>query len=139
MLFPSRVMQFDPSIIVALISLFGTIFVAAMNLGKMSKADAVKLEHRLTSLEEKIEPIWEAIIKEIPRLLISPHSPEFDKLVEKSLKGIDTLTPEELERLEELVDAEYEVAVEEKNSGRAIGLVLMRAGIRSNHVKTKTA
>lgn len=106
-----------------------------MNFGKMSKADAVRLEHRLTSLEEKIEPIWEAIIKEIPRLLISPHSPEFDKLVEKSLKG-DEFTPEELEKLRKLVDAEYEQAVEEKNSGRAIGLVLMRAGIKAGGIKT---
>lgn len=129
-------MQIDASIIVALISLLGTIFVGAMNFGKMSKADAVKLEHRLTSLEGKIEPIWEAIIKEIPRLLISPHSPEFDKLVEKSLDDINSLTPEEKKRLEELLNNEYEMAVEEKNSGRAIGLVLMRAGIKSNNIKT---
>ena len=127
-------MQLDPSIIVALIALLGTILVGAMNFGKMSKVDAVGLEHRLTSLEEKIEPIWEAIIKEIPRLLISPHSPEFDKLVEKSLNGGD-LTAEELEQLKELVDAEYEQAVEEKNSGRAIGLVLMRAGIKAHGIK----
>lgn len=132
-------MELDFTVIVALISLVGTILVAIMNFGKMSKADAVRLEHRLTSLEAKIEPIWEAIIKEIPKLLISPHSPEFDKLVEKSLANLDGLTAEEMERLEALVDAEYEQAVEEKNSGRAIGLVLMRAGIRSNHVKTKTA
>lgn len=132
-------MPMDPAIIVALISLVGTILVAAMNIGKMSKADAVTLEHRLTSLEEKIDPIWEAIIKEIPRLLISPHSPEFDKLVEKSLEDIDSLTPEERERLEELLNEQYDQAVEEKNSGRAIGLVLMRAGIKSNNVKMKTA
>lgn len=128
-------MQVDTAIIVALISLLGTILVGIMNLGKMSKADAVRLEHRLTSLEGKIEPIWEAIIKEIPRLLISPHSPEFDKLVEKSLEDIDSLTPEEKKRLEELLNKEYEMAVEEKNSGRAIGLVLMRAGIKSNNIK----
>ena len=135
MSFPSSVMQVDTAIIVALISLLGTILVGIMNLGKMSKADAVRLEHRLTSLEGKIEPIWEAIIKEIPRLLISPHSPEFDKLVEKSLEDIDSLTPEEKKRLEELLNKEYEMAVEEKNSGRAIGLVLMRAGIKSNNIK----
>ena len=134
MSFPNR-MQLDTAIIVALISLLGTIIVGAMNFGKMSKADAVRLEHRLTSLEGKIEPIWEAIIKEIPRLLISPHSPEFDKLVEKSLEDINSLTLEEKKRLEELLNKEYEMAVEEKNSGRAIGLVLMRAGIKSNNIK----
>ena len=135
MSFPNR-MQLDTAIIVALISLLGTIIVGAMNFGKMSKADAIRLEHRLTSLEGKIEPIWEAIIKEIPRLLISPHSPEFDELVEKALKiGLDDMTPEEIERLRNLLDSEYDQAVEEKNSGRAIGLVLMRAGIKGNGIK----
>lgn len=125
-------MQIDASIIVAFISLLGTIIVGIINLGKMSKADAVVLEHRLTGLESKIEPIWEAIIKEIPRLLISPHSPEFDDLVKKSINGLKAMTLEEIEKLLGLLNSEYEKAVEEKDSGRAIGIVLMRAGIKAN-------
>ena len=53
----------DPSIVVAFISLLGTILVAFLTSGKMSKADAIRLEHRLTSLESKLDPIWQAIIK----------------------------------------------------------------------------
>ncbi len=129
-------MTIDPSIIVALLSLLGTLIVAALSYGKMSRADAVALEHRLTSLEAKIEPIWNAILKEIPRLLISPHSPEFDALVEKAITiGLDDMDPADVERLSELLDGEYDQAVEEKDSGRAIGLVLMRAGMKGNNVK----
>ena len=72
----------------------------------------------------------------IPRLLISPHSPEFDALVEKALTiGLDDMDPVDLERLRELLNGEYDQAVEEKNSGRAIGLVLMRAGMKGNNLK----
>lgn len=125
-------MQIDASIIVALISLLGTIIVALMSFGKMSKADAIQLEHRLTGLESKIEPIWEAIIKEIPRLLISPHSPEFDLLSEVSMtKGLKTLTIIQVENLLVHINTEYDLAVEEHDTARAIGLVLMRAGIKS--------
>ena len=124
-------MQIDASIIVALISLLGTIIVGVMSFGKMSKADAVRLEHRLTSLESKIEPIWEAIINEIPRLLISPHSPEFDNLTKKAMKGLKKMTLEEVKKLLGLINSEYDTALEESDSGRAIGLVLMRAGIKA--------
>jgi len=65
-----------------------------------------------------------------------PHTPEFDALVEKALAiGLDDMDPVDLERLSELLEGEYDQAVEEKNSGRAIGLVLMRAGIKANNVK----
>lgn len=124
-------MQIDASIIVALISLLGTIIVGAMSFGKMSKTDAVRLEHRLTSLESKIEPIWEAIINEIPRLLISPHSPEFDNLTKKAMNGLKKMTLEEVKKLLGLINSEYDRALLENDSGRAIGLVLMRAGIKA--------
>lgn len=124
-------MQLEASIVVAFISLLGTLVVGAMNLGKMSKADAVELEHRLTGLESKIEPIWEAILQEIPKLLISPHTPEFDNLVAKSMKGIKKMPLEEVDELLGLLNSEYDEAVENHDSGRAIGVVLMRAGVKS--------
>lgn len=123
-------MPMEASIIVALISLFGTLVIGILNFGKMNKADAIRLEHRLTSLESKIDPIWQAVIKEIPRLLISPHAPEFDALVEKAMDDLDGMTIADIKRLMVLLDVEYEHAIETKDSGRAVGLVLMRAGLK---------
>lgn len=42
------------SIIVALLALLGTIIIGISNQGKLSKDDAVKLEHRLTVIEQNI-------------------------------------------------------------------------------------
>ncbi len=120
-------MQIDTSIIVALIALLGTILVAALNFGKMSKADAIHLEHRLTGLESKIEPIWEAILQEIPKLLISPHTPEFDDLV--ATRALTNMPLADVDKLLGLLNIEYEVALKKRDSGRAIGIVLMRAGM----------
>jgi hypothetical protein len=118
----------------ALISLLGTLIVGILNFGKMSKADAIRLEHRLTSLESKLDPIWQAIIKEIPKLLISPHTPEFDTLVEKAMDNLEAMTLAEVKRLMTLLDQEYAVAVKEKNTGRAVGISLMKAGVKSTTV-----
>jgi len=49
---------------------------------------AKRLEHRLTALELKIEPIWDAVRREIPKLLISDRNPkpsEFDLVHARSL------------------------------------------------------
>ena len=129
MLFPNN-MPMETSIIVALLSLLGTLVIGILNSGKMSKADAIRLEHRLTSLESKLDPIWQAIIKEIPKLLISPHTPEFDTLVEKAIGNLEGMTIAEVKRLMVLLEEEYVVAVKEKNTGRAVGLSLMRAGVK---------
>ncbi len=115
----------------ALISLLGTLIVGVLNFGKMSKADAIRLEHRLTSLESKLDPIWQAIIKEIPKLLISPHTPEFDVLVEEAMVNLEGMTIAKVKRLMTLLEEEYDVAVKEKNTGRAVGLSLMKAGVKS--------
>ena len=126
-------MQVDP-VVMALISLLGTLIVGILNFGKMSKTDAIRLEHRLTSLESKLDPIWQAIIKEIPKLLISPHTPEFDTLVEKAIGNLEGMTIAEVKRLMVLLEEEYVVAVKEKNTGRAVGLSLMKAGVKSTTV-----
>lgn len=125
-------MAIEASIIVALISLFGTLVLGILNFGKMSKADAIRLEHRLTSLEGKIDPIWQAIIKEIPRLLISPHTPEFDGLVEKAMEDLEGMTIADVRRLVTLLEEQYDVAVKEKDTSRALGISLMKAGIKGS-------
>ena len=101
-------MQFDPSIVVALIALLGTAIMAFANRNKYDREDAVLLEQRLTALEtamhhkvdtviftrleghidtlnqtlkDRLDPIWDAIMIELPKLLISPHLERLDDLI----------------------------------------------------------
>lgn len=93
---------------------------------------AKRLEHRLTTLELKIEPIWDAVRSEIPKLLISnrnPRSSEFDELMQKAMKEQD-MTNIEIIRLLELLDSEYQKAIGDSNKGRAVGIALFRATVK---------
>lgn len=93
---------------------------------------AKRLEHRLTTLELKIEPIWDAVRREIPKLLISdrnPKSSEFDELMQKAMNELD-MTNIEVHRLLQLLESEYQKAIGDSNKGRAVGIALFRATIR---------
>ena len=94
--------------------------------------DARRLEHRLTSLEEKVEPIWAAIISELPKMLIKADTPELDEILRKHMTRNRKLTNEEQLRLIELLDEEYQKAVESKDSGSALAITLFRATVRVN-------
>ncbi len=83
-------MAMEASIIMALISLLGTLILGILNSGKMSKADAVKLEHRLTVVEqnmftredhnlliqlgERVENILSTLAQVMPTNLRNPES-----------------------------------------------------------------
>ena len=83
-------MQIDSTFSVALLSLLGTLFIGVMTYGKMSKADAVKLEHRLTVVEqnmftredhnlliqlgERVENILSTLAQVMPANLKNPES-----------------------------------------------------------------
>jgi len=110
-----------------ILGLIGTsVSLIAMAYSYMNSAK--RLEHRLTTLELKIEPIWDAVRREIPKLLISPHTGEFDILLRKSMNGLD-MTIIEVKRLLELLDGEYQKAVSESDTGRAVGIALFRATV----------
>jgi len=56
-----------------------------------------KIKERLTALETKIEPFWEMVQKELPKILHSPHTPELDVLLEKMANGnINKIEAEDL-------------------------------------------
>lgn len=88
---------------------------------------AKRLEHRLTTLELKIEPIWEAVRREIPKLLISnPGSSEFEVLMQKVMREED-MSDDEVTYLVRLLNGEYQKAIVNKDKGRAVGIALFRA------------
>jgi hypothetical protein len=96
------------------------------------------LDKRLTSMEDKMTPIWGAIMKEIPRLLISPHTPVFDALVRKGVSlGWECLESSEVALLDELIDKEVirirldPTGEDEKSRARIAALSVVKAGIEA--------
>ncbi len=96
-----------------------------------SSAQVKELENRLTTLELKIEPIWDAVRREIPKLLINPLTGEFNVLMQKAMNELE-MTDAEVTRLKQLVDDEYEKALRDEKKGRAVGLALFRATLGVN-------
>lgn len=95
-----------------------------------STAQVKELESRLTSLELKIEPLWEAVRLEIPKLLLgNPGFGEFNVLMQKVMREED-MTNNEVTCLQKLLDIEYQKAIEKKDNGRAVGIALFRATLR---------
>ena len=97
---------------------------------RSGKGDVKDLEHRLTSLELKVEPLWKAVMEEIPGLLIKKDTPEFDALLQRAQKDLAGLTDTERKALIQLLGVEYSAAVESKNHGRAVAISLYRACFR---------
>lgn len=101
--------------------------------------DARKSEHRFAliegelklikfEIETKLAPVWNAIMTELPKILISEKTPELDKLLNKHLTNNNPLTDTEKTKTIELLGIEIKRAVEDKNIGRATTLLLVRSG-----------
>lgn len=97
--------------------------------------DARKLEHRLTAIEEKINPIWNVIIGELPKLLIKEDTPRLDELLRLAINGRSTMTDRQIHEMTCLLDEEYEKSRAAGDSGRAIGIALFRATLKEERVQ----
>jgi hypothetical protein len=113
------------SIIVAFIALAGTIFNAIISNGKMNRDEAVRWENRITKIEQKIEdklePLYEVIENEIPRLLIKENTPELDALLKIK---INDLNLEETQRMLVIVESEYDKVLNDESLDRSRGMML---------------
>lgn len=119
-------MEVDISLVLG----FAGTIIAAASLFIAKMGDARKLEHRLTAIEEKINPIWDAIIGELPKLLIKKETQELDELLLKFTSKNNSLTYEEKLRLTELLNEEHQKAVETKDAGRGLAITLLRAAVK---------
>ena len=128
-------MEIDVSLI---LSIAGAV-IAIISFVIARVGDARKNEHRFTliesdlklirfEIETKLAPVWNAIMTELPKLLISEKTPELDKLLNKHLTNNNPLTDTEKTRTIELLGIEIKIAVEDKNIGRATTLLLVRSG-----------
>lgn len=151
----------EPSIIVALIALLGTLFTAVFatltGRNKYTRTEAVKLENRLTlfesdlnnkatkteflkikaqiasihqTLEDKLDPIWNAIMHELPKVLISPGHSELDSLIRQALNGLETLNDDEIKILVEGLEKEY-IGNSKADSGKRMVAILLKNGIKA--------
>ena len=93
--------------------------------------DARKLESRLTSLETKIEPLWNVINTELPALLIRETTPELDLLLVKHLNPNTILNDSEKTTMIKIIGVEYDKAIEEQNTGHGLGLILLKSAIQT--------
>ena len=66
----------------------------------------MKIDGRLRTIEVKTDLFWGLVEKELPRILHSPHTPEFDLLLEKMMA--DTLNRDEIAELEARLRVEIE-------------------------------
>lgn len=120
------------TIIVAAISLFGTFITAYLSHGKFSKADAVKLEHRLTKLEDtsdKVDLLYDTLVTRGLQLLMSPHTPELDKLMKEAMNGLEHLSTEDAQKLVEGLNSEF-INNPEADVGRKLVAVLVEAVVK---------
>ena len=101
----------DTPIIIALIALIGTIMNGILMGDKVSKKDAVDLEHRLTDMEGaikyKVDPLWNMIEKTFPKLAEREDTPDLDILLRKYRESPDSMTEDELMSM--LTSLEYEL------------------------------
>lgn len=125
-------MQLDPTITVAFISLMGTLVVAALNQGKYTKADAVELERRLTKLEDsssKVDLLYDTLVVKGLQLLVSPHTPELDRLMKEAMNGLDHLSEADAQKLCEGLDREY-ISNPEAEAGKRMVAVFIEAVVK---------
>lgn len=81
------------SILVALLALLGTIVIGISNRGKLSKDDAVKLEHRLTIMEQNKFTQEDRKILTILNERVSNMMTTLATLIPKTLKNPGNLDP----------------------------------------------
>lgn len=124
------------AIIVAIIALLGTLVTAYLTLGKLSKADAVKLESRLTALEQnqfsaddrrclhdldtKMTTIWKFFERDLPAALTQPHTGRLDALLKEAKKGIGNMKVDDAKELFSLIKAEETECQETEEKSRSV-------------------
>lgn len=87
---------------------------------------------RLIRLEERLTPLWDMIIKELPKILISPHTQELDEFIRMYMNGFEHMTKDELLKMKELLEAEFN-----KGQGAKDSLKVTVATITLSTIKAK--
>ena len=76
--------------VIAIVSPIMTIFILVIG-GLVSYFTIIgDMKNRLTKLETQMQPFWNLIERELPKIIHSPHTPEIDILLEKMIEGVLT-------------------------------------------------
>lgn len=92
--------------------------------------DARKVEHRITSLETKMELFWDTLCRELPAMLISGKNPKFDGLLSKMASPNSPLTVRDSYVAISFIEDEAERVRGTGDTAAGLALVLLKAGIR---------
>jgi hypothetical protein len=91
------------------------------------RSEMDNIKERLTCLEIKVTPFWNWIDKNLPNILHSPHTPEFDELLEKYRDDKENMSIDQLKRLMEILNE----LIHNKPNDKLILYVLMLSGVDS--------
>lgn len=111
--------------VVAILSPIMTLFILVLG-GMVSYYTVIgDIKNRLTKLETQMQPFWNLIEKELPKLIHSPHTPEIDVLLDKMIDG--KLTQDEAIDLKCMLKEELNVP----DIGKKLVMILMLARLDS--------
>lgn len=79
-----------------------------------------------TTLETKVEPIWSVLMTELPKLLISPHTPRFDELVLKYTNGIEQMSYNEMCELLNMLEGRFDPIHTEEPSKALVAAAMVQ-------------
>ena len=90
------------------------------------------LEARIITIENilqtQLKPIWDMIMARLPDLIISPHTPTLDTLLETAKNGLHEMPVEHVLEMAKLLEEQYDIATVENDDNRRlyISLFLVR-------------
>jgi len=126
------------AIITSIISIISVIWIVAFKLASMAqKIDSLENNgcHRLQAIDAKVtrlmvqmEPFWAIVENKIAGSLKSPHSPEYDDLLDR-LK--DCPTAEELNKLSFYLEEDLQKSIEVQDMGRTLSIALVLSMVES--------
>lgn len=112
-----------------LVGLAGVVL-ALVSIGFARLGDARKIEHRITSLETKMELFWDTLCRELPAMLISGKNPKFDDILGKMASPNSPLSVRDSYLAINFIEEEVERVRGSRDTAAGLALVLLKAGIR---------
>ena len=80
----------------------------------------------LHDVDTKMGTIWKFFERDLPAAIRSPHTPEFDRLLDKAKKGLGQMKVDEVRRLYKLVDLECASETPKTERNRVVYLAMYR-------------
>ena len=127
-----KLLDVDLSIVLTITGLLLAVLTYLISLATQAQKRAVMLEARIITIENilqtQLKPIWDMIMARLPDLIISPHTPTLDTLLETAKNGLHEMPVEHVLEMAKLLEEQYDIATVENDDNRRlyISLFLVR-------------